>query len=435
MHKGREMKKLIEIITKVLPIKTQISKISKVKMDSRAVEKDDIFFALNNGKKYIDDVLKKGASLVVCDDKNWEGHERVAVVEDTLTAMQKLAHEYRKALSVKIIGVVGSNGKTTTKDIIYSVLSEKYRCIKTEGNYNNHIGVPYTLLQIDDDTEFAVVEMGMSSRGEIKILCDIALPDYGVITNIGDSHLEFLINRDNVFLEKSEIKNYVSPENLILFGDDVYLKNLHGIKTGFEKNNRYIIEDYHETPEGTAFKIENEIYSFPMNGKHNCINASLGTTIGKLTGLSCDEIRRGLLKCKVTAMRFEKVEKYGITYINDAYNASPISMRYSLETLESAYKGVSKIAVLADMGELGKDELKYHEDVLKYAVSLDIDKIILFGKLMKEASKVIEKDSEKEKLITAETKDEIKEIIRKNFADRVILLKGSNFNHLWEIME
>ena len=98
--------------------------------------------------------------------------------------------------------------------------------------------------------------MGMSSRGEIKILCDIALPDYGVMTNIGDSHLEFLINRDNVFLEKSEIKNYISPENLILFGDDVYLKNLHGIKTGFEKNNRYIIEDYHETPEGTAFKIK-----------------------------------------------------------------------------------------------------------------------------------------------------------------------------------
>ena len=159
MHKGREMKKLIEIITKVLPIKTQISKISKVKMDSRAVEKDDIFFALNNGKKYIDDVLKKGASLVVCDDKNWEGHERVAVVEDTLTAMQKLAHEYRKALSVKIIGVVGSNGKTTTKDIIYSVLSEKYRCIKTEGNYNNHIGVPYTILQLKEDDEFSVVEM------------------------------------------------------------------------------------------------------------------------------------------------------------------------------------------------------------------------------------------------------------------------------------
>ena len=429
------MKKLVEIITKVLPIKTQIEKIGKVKMDSRIVEKDDVFFALNNGKKYIDDVLKKGAALVVCDDEKWAGHEKVAVVEDTLAAMQNLAHEYRKALSVKIVGIVGSNGKTTTKDIIYSVLSEKYRCIKTEGNYNNHIGVPYTLLQIDDNTEFAVVEMGMSSRGEIKALCDIALPDYGVITNIGDSHLEFLINRDNVFLEKSEIKNYVSPENLILFGDDIYLKNLQGIKTGFEKNNDYVIENYHETSEGIAFEIEKEEYRFSMNGKHNCINASLGVTVGKLAGLSAEEIRRGLLNCKVTSMRFEKTVKNGITYINDAYNASPVSMRYSLETLESAYKSIPKIAVLADMGELGKDELKYHEDILKFAVSLDIDKIILFGKLMKEASKVIENREKAEKLITAETKDEIKEIIRKNFTDRVILLKGSNFNHLWEIME
>lgn len=429
------MKKLVEIITKVLPIKTKIEKISKVKMDSRIVEKNDVFFALNNGKNYIDDVLKKGAALVVCDDKKWAGHERVTVVENTLTAMQNLAHEYRKALSVKIVGIVGSNGKTTTKDIIYSVLSEKYRCIKTEGNYNNHIGVPYTLLQIDDNTEFAVVEMGMSSRGEIKALCDIALPDYAVITNIGDSHLEFLINRDNVFLEKSEIKNYVSPENLILFGDDVYLKNLPGIKTGFEKNNDYVIENYHETAEGTAFEIEGREYIFPMNGKHNCINASLGVSMGKLAGLSDDEIRNGLLNCKVTSMRFEKKIKNGITYINDAYNASPISMRYSLETLENAYKNIPKIAVLADMGELGKDELKYHEDILKFAVSLDIDKIILFGKLMKEASKVIENREKAEKLITAETKDEIKEIIRKNFTDRVILLKGSNFNHLWEIME
>ena len=275
----------------------------------------------------------------------------------------------------------------------------------------------------------------MSSRGEIKALCDIALPDYAVITNIGDSHLEFLINRDNVFLEKSEIKNYVSPENLILFGDDVYLKNLSGIKIGFEKNNDYVIENYHETAEGTAFEIEGREYIFPMNGKHNCINASLGVSMGKLAGLSDDEIRTGLLNCKVTSMRFEKKIKNGITYINDAYNASPVSMRYSLETLENAYKNIPKIAVLADMGELGKDELKYHEDILRFAVSLDIDKIILFGKLMKEASKVIENREKAEKLITAETKDEIKEIIRKNFTDRVILLKGSNFNHLWEIME
>lgn len=426
------MKKLVEIITKILPIKTKILNIGNVQMDSRKIEKDDVFFALNSGKNYIPQVLEKGASLVVCDDKKWEGHEKVAVVEDTLKTMQEIAKEYRKSLPIKIIGVVGSNGKTTTKDIVYSVLSSRYKCIKTEGNYNNHIGVPYTLLQIKEDDEFAVVEMGMSSRGEIKFLCETVLPDYGIITNIGDSHLEFLLNRENVFIEKSEIKNYVDKDRLIIFGDDFYLKNLNGIKVGFEKNNNFIIENYKETSEGVSFEIEKEKYNFHMNGKHNCINAAFGAVVGKTAGLSYEEIERGLKNCKVTPMRFQKVEKNGIKYINDSYNASPVSMKYSLETLADAYKGISKIAVLADMGELGKDELKYHIEVLEYAVTLDIEKIIVFGNIMKEAAEKIEN---REKLIIAETKEEIKNIIRKDFADRVVLIKGSNFNHLWEIME
>ena len=426
------MKKLVEIITKILPIKTKILNIGNVQMNSRKIEKDDIFFALNSGKNYIPQVLEKGASLVICDDKKWEGHEKVVVVEDTLKAMQEIAKEYRKSLPVKIIGVVGSNGKTTTKDIVYSVLSSKYKCVKTEGNYNNHIGVPYTLLQIKENDEFAVVEMGMSSRGEIKFLCETALPDYGIITNIGDSHLEFLLNRENVFIEKSEIKNYVDKDRLIIFGDDFYLKNLNGIKVGFEKNNNFIIENYTETSDGVSFEIEKEKYNFEMNGKHNCINAAFGTVIGKIAGLSYEEIERGLENCKVTPMRFQKIEKNGIKYINDSYNASPVSMKYSLETLADAYEGISKIAVLADMGELGKDELKYHIEVLEYAVALDIEKIIVFGNIMKEAAEKIEN---REKLIIAETKEEIKNIIRKDFADRVVLIKGSNFNHLWEIME
>lgn len=426
------MKKLVEIITKILPIKTKILNIGNVQMDSRKIEKDDIFFALNSGKNYIPQVLEKGASLVICDDKKWEGHEKVVVVEDALKAMQEIAKEYRKSLPVKIIGVVGSNGKTTTKDIVYSVLSSKYKCVKTEGNYNNHIGVPYTLLQIKENDEFAVVEMGMSSRGEIKFLCETALPDYGIITNIGDSHLEFLLNRENVFIEKSEIKNYVDKDRLIIFGDDFYLKNLDGIKVGFEKNNNFIIENYKETSEGVSFEIKNEKYNFKMNGKHNCINAAFGAVVGKTAGLSYEEIERGLKNCKVTPMRFQKIEKNGIKYINDSYNASPVSMKYSLETLADAYKGISKIAVLADMGELGKDELKYHIEVIEYAVALDIEKIIVFGNIMKEAAEKIEN---REKLIVAETKEEIKNIIRKDFSDRVVLIKGSNFNHLWEIME
>ena len=426
------MKKMIEIINKMLPIKTKLTKIGNVCMDSRKVEKDDIFFALNNGRNYISQVLEKGASLVICDDKKWEDNEKVVVVEDTLKTMQELAKEYRKSLLVKIIGVVGSNGKTTTKDIIYSVLSSKYKCIKTEGNYNNHIGVPYTLLQLREDDKYAVVEMGMSSCGEIKFLCEMALPDYGIMTNIGDSHLEFLLNRDNVFIEKSEIKNYVDNDKLIVFGDDIYLKKLDAIKVGFEENNKFIIKNYTENFEGVNFEIENEKYSFGMNGKHNCINASIGVAVGKIIGLTHEEIEKGLKNCKVTPMRFQKIEKNGIKYINDSYNASPVSMKYSLETLDKVYRENKKVAVLADMGELGKDELKYHVEVLKYALTLNIKKIIVFGDIMKKATEEIEN---KEKLIIAETKEEIKNIIKKDFSDSIILIKGSNFNHLWEIME
>lgn len=426
------MKKMIEIINKMLPIKTKLTKIGNVCMDSRKVEKDDIFFALNNGRNYISQVLEKGASLVICDDKKWEDNEKVVVVEDTLKTMQELAKEYRKSLLVKIIGVVGSNGKTTTKDIIYSVLSSKYKCIKTEGNYNNHIGVPYTLLQLREEDKYAVVEMGMSSRGEIKFLCEMALPDYGIMTNIGDSHLEFLLNRDNVFIEKSEIKNYVDSDKLIVFGDDIYLKKLDAIKVGFEENNKFIIKDYTENFEGVNFEIENEKYSFGMNGKHNCINASIGVAVGKIIGLTHEEIEKGLKNCKVTPMRFQKIEKNGIRYINDSYNASPVSMKYSLETLDKVYRENKKVAVLADMGELGKDELKYHVEVLKYALTLNIEKIIVFGDIMKKATEEIKN---KEKLIIAETKEEIKDIIKKDFSDSIILIKGSNFNHLWEIME
>lgn len=426
------MKKMIEIINKMLPIKTKLTKISNVCMDSRKVEKDDIFFALNNGRNYISQVLEKGASLIICDDKKWEDNEKVVVVEDTLKTMQELAKEYRKSLLVKIIGVVGSNGKTTTKDIIYSVLSSKYKCIKTEGNYNNHIGVPYTLLQLREDDKYAVVEMGMSSRGEIKFLCEMALPDYGIMTNIGDSHLEFLLNRDNVFIEKSEIKNYVDSDKLIVFGDDIYLKKLDAIKVGFEENNKFVIKNYTENFEGVSFEIENEKYNFGMNGKHNCINASIGVAVGKIIGLTHEEIEKGLKNCKVTPMRFQKIEKNGIRYINDSYNASPVSMKYSLETLDKVYRENKKVAVLADMGELGKDELKYHVEVLKYALTLNIEKIIVFGNIMKKATEEIRN---KEKLIIAETKEEIKDIIKKDFSDSIILIKGSNFNHLWEIME
>ncbi|WP_027128442.1 UDP-N-acetylmuramoyl-tripeptide--D-alanyl-D-alanine ligase [Fusobacterium perfoetens] len=424
------MKELLKLIEEKFHKTFKIDNISKVEIDSRNIKKGDLFFAINNGRNYIENVLKTEDTIVICDDNKWKNHERVIVVEDTIKAIQSIAKDYRKRLNIKLVGITGSEGKTTTKDIIHGILSSKYKTKKTVGNYNNHIGLPFTILQLDENDEFGVIEMGMSHKGEISALCDIANIDYGVITNIGDSHLEFMINRDNVFLEKSQIKNYISEKNFFIFGDDVYLKNLSGNKIGFNENNDFVISDYSETIDGVNFSVNSNSYSFKLNGKHNCINASIGIALGLSLGLTSSEIQKGLNLVQVTPMRFQKIEKDGILYINDAYNASPVSMKASLETFNRINFSKKKLAILADMGEMGKDEIFYHEDVLNFANNTDIDTIIILGSLMKEAYKNIKSN----KFILVENKDEIKKLIKNNFSDRVILLKGSNFNHLWEII-
>ncbi len=424
------MKKLIETLNETFEKKFEINNISKVEIDSRKIDKNDIFIAINNGKNYIQEVLDKGASLIICDDKHWENNNRVIVVEDSIKAMQLLAKNYRQKLNTKIIGITGSEGKTTTKDIIHGVLSSKYKTKKTLGNYNNHIGLPFTILQLKDDDEFGVIEMGMSHKGEIPVLCEIAGIDYGVITNIGDSHLEFMINRDNVFEEKSQIKDYIPKENLFIFGDDVYLSKLQGNKIGFNIENNFIINNYNETSKGVKFSLNNEDYLFKLNGKHNCINASIAISLGLSLGLSKEEIQTGLDSVQITPMRFEKIIKDGIFYINDAYNASPVSMKASLETFNNIKFDNKKLAVIADMGEMGSDEIKYHRDVINFALTTKIDNFILLGERMKKALEGFND----ERLSFCNSKAEIKMLINKKYKDNIILLKGSNFNHLWEII-
>ncbi|NME35996.1 MULTISPECIES: UDP-N-acetylmuramoyl-tripeptide--D-alanyl-D-alanine ligase [Fusobacterium] len=424
------MKQLLKVIEEKFHKTFKIHDISKVEIDSRNIKKGDLFFAINNGKNYIENVLKIEDTIVICDDNKWKNNERVIVVEDTVKAMQSIAKDYRKKLNIKLIGITGSEGKTTTKDIVHGILSSKYKVKKTLGNYNNHIGLPFTILQLNENDEFGVIEMGMSHKGEISALCDISDIDYGIITNIGDSHLEFMVNRDNVFLEKSQIKNYISEKNLFVFGDDIYLKNLSGNKIGFNKDNNFIITAYSETLDGVNFFVNGNQYTFKLNGKHNCINASIGIALGLSLGLTISEIQKGLDLVQVTPMRFQKIEKEGILYINDAYNASPVSMKASLETFDKINFSKKKLAILADMGEMGENAISYHEDVLRFANKSNIETIIILGPLMKEAYKNISSS----KFILVENKEEIKKLIKNNFSDRIILLKGSNFNRLWEII-
>lgn len=425
----------MKVLTEILKRKYKLNSIEEiidVVMDSRKVQKNSLFFAINNGNSYIDDVLNKGVALIIAD--NYKGNSsKVICVEDSVRAMQELAYEYRKALGLKVIGITGSNGKTTTKDMIYSILSQKYRCKKTEGNYNNHIGLPFTILQLSDEDEVSVLEMGMSSFGEIDRLCEIAQPDYGVITNIGDSHLEFLKTRENVFKAKGEMIKYISKENLIIFGDDYYLKNVDGITVGYETENKYQIKEFKDSDNGIEFFIEDDKYSISLNGKHNCINGAMGIVLGKKLGLTVEEIQRGLKDLVLTPMRFQKIVKGEIIYINDAYNASPISMRYSLETFDKLYNDIKKVIVLGDMLELGEKEIEYHYEVLEKALTVKADKIYIYGERMKKA---FERLLEKNRIEHFSDKELLKRRIAEEFPQKkAILLKGSRGMKMEEIIE
>lgn len=425
----------MKILTEILQQKynlLNLKKIANVVMDSRKVKENSLFFAINNGNNYIDEVLEKGATLVIAD--NYLGSDkRVIKVEDTIVAMQELARDYRKALKLLIIGITGSNGKTTTKDMVYSVLSQKYRCKKTEGNYNNHIGLPFTILQLEDGDEIAVLEMGMSGFGEIDKLCEISSPDYGIITNIGDSHLEFLKTRENVFKAKGEMIKYISEENLIVYGDDFYLRNLVGVTVGFGDNCKEQIRDFQDMESGLKFMLDGENYHVGLNGKHNCLNAAMSVVVGKKLKIDSSLIQKGFQNLELTPMRFQKIEKDSIIYINDAYNASPISMNYSLETFDKLYNEREKIVVLGDMLELGENEIEYHKQVLEKALSIRVDKIYIYGERMKEAQSLLENS---DKIEHFQDKKRISEKIKKSPLERkAVLLKGSRGMKMEEIIE
>lgn len=427
------MNKLFLILDNLLGIREQLNldKIENIIMDSRKVQKGDLFFAINNGNKYINEVLEKGASIVVAD--NYLGDDkRVFKVLNTVEFMQKFAKEYREALGLKVIAITGSNGKTTTKDMIYSVLSRKYRTKKTEGNYNNHIGLPFTILQLEEKDEVVVLEMGMSGFGEIDLLSSIAKPDIGVITNIGDSHLEFLKTRENVFKAKTELLNYVSSENTYIIGDDQYLKNVVGNKIGFNRENNFVIEDFIDSNDGMSFKVENSEYTLNLNGKHNALNAGMAIAIGKRFDLTSEEIKEGLKNLHLTPMRFQKIEKEDLIYINDAYNASPISMEYSLNTFDKLYNNMKKIVVLGDMLELGEKEIEFHREIIEKALSIKCDKIYLYGERMKKAYDLLEKN---DKIRCFNNKEDIVKLIANEIEKIAVLLKGSRGMKLEEIIK
>ncbi|ULN61320.1 UDP-N-acetylmuramoyl-tripeptide--D-alanyl-D-alanine ligase [Bacillus velezensis] len=363
--------------------------------DTRTLEKNQLFIPLKgehfNGHTFVPQAFEKGVSTVLWDrsEPNPPEERAVILVDDTLEALQTLAKAYLKELGTRVIGVTGSNGKTTTKDMLHAVLSTQYRVHKTAGNFNNHIGLPLTVLAMPEDTEIAVLEMGMSARGEIDFLSRLAEPEAAVITNIGESHMQDLGSREGIAEAKLEIINGLREDGVLFyFGDEPLLREkAYTCRTttyGAGAVNDLRLKEIKQAEEGTYFNIDGIERSFfiPVLGRHNVMNAMAAYAAGIYFGITPENAALGLSRLKVTGMRLELVKtENGISIVNDAYNASPTSMKAAVELIETMKGYRKKMLVLGDMLELGDEEKAFHEECGAAINPAEIDHVFTYGTL------------------------------------------------------
>lgn len=366
-----------------------------VVLDSRRLESGFCFIATRgervDGHDFIGQALQKGALCVICERIPEGVSGNFILVKDSLLALQDIAAYYRKTLHIPVIGITGSVGKTSTKEFIAGVLSRKFRVLKTEGNYNNEIGVPLTLLQIRPEHEIAVVEMGINHFGEMRRLSRMARPDVCVLTNIGECHLEFLGSREGVLRAKSEIFEYMQEYGMVyLNGDDDMLRNIERVKNkrpvtfGMKRRNDYYADEMvTHGLSGSSVTIHTGTGSFRatvnLPGEHMIRNALAATAIGCQFGLSEEELKEGIEAVRPVGGRSNIIQTEHFTLIDDCYNANPVSMRAALDMLAQA--DGRTVAILGDMGELGEKEVRYHKEVGAYAVQKHLTGLICVGSL------------------------------------------------------
>lgn len=413
---------------------------SYVETDTRNLKKDCIFIALKgekfNANEYVAEAIKKGASLCIVDEIKFKEDElresSIIKVKNTRKALLSLAKYYRSKLDIKVIGVTGSTGKTSTKDLIAASLSEKFKVFKTIGNFNNDIGLPLMVFKLDNSYDVAILEMGMNHFGEIEKLSDVARPDIAVITNVGISHIENLKTRENILKAKLEITTYFTENNILIINTDndmlsnIKDKNCNILKIGTKDNVDLKAENVNIGEENIEFTLKDckkEDFRFTLNvpGKHNVLNAMLAIACGKILKLSYKEINDGFKNLKSTSMRLDIIRKNKFTIINDSYNASPDSMKAAIDVLKTL-KGNRKIAVFGTMNELGEESFKAHKEVAEYFKNKELDLLIALGKY----TDAYEKGSKKENFISFKNCDEAVNYLNSYLnKDDVVLVKAS----------
>lgn len=395
-----KVKTLIKIVDGKGPNKNE--SFNKIKLDSRELNKNDLFIAINSGDKYIDDAFKKKCKVLT--EKEVSG---AIVVDNTIKALGEIASYLRQKYNKPIIAITGSNGKTTTKDLIYEVLSKKYRVLKNEKNKNNHIGLPETLLNLNDKYDICVLELGMNHEGEIDYLANICKPDYAIITNIGSAHIGHFKNIKEILKTKLEIKSH--SKKVFVNSDNKYLKRIKDT----EKISLDELDNIKYSFDKTEFDYNNTHFTFNIPGEHLLIDVLFAIKMGLIFNVDMEDIRQAIENFKTLEGRMNIInDKY--TIIDDCYNANYESIKGSLDTIKDDER--FKIIVLADMLELGHKSIYYHKKVNKLLKKIKNKCVLTIGEYSKyiKGKHFIDMD-----ILFKYLKSILKE-------DCIILIKGSN---------
>ena len=400
--------------------------------DTRTIEKGDLFFALKgpnfNGNQYAEDAIRKGALAAVIDEQDYEKGEKYLVVENSLEALQQLALRHRRQLNIPVIAIAGSNGKTTTKELLKAILQTMFETYATYGNLNNEIGVPLTLLSLTVKTQIAVIEMGAKQRGDIKFLCDIAEPTRGIITNTGKDHLETFKTLENTRKTNAELYEHLSKCNGTAFVNiaDADLMTEAAIvknKITYGKSDQ---ADYYGKIESfypllsISYRTDAgwNALNTKLTGKYNFENIMAAVAIGKHFNVTDENIKKAIESYAPSNNRSQLIVKDENTFILDAYNANPSSMKEALENL-AGIPAENKVAILGDMLELGGQSFEEHYAMAKFVQTLHLKKVILVGKEFGKVAKKID-------CVHFDATEEAKEWFnRQHFKDTTFLLKGS----------
>jgi UDP-N-acetylmuramoyl-tripeptide--D-alanyl-D-alanine ligase len=354
-----------------------------VDTDTRKIRKGAMFFALKgdnfNGNEFAEDALKSGANYVIIDEEKYKTGPKTILVENVLETLQKLANFHRKQLAIPIISLTGSNGKTTTKELINAVLSKKYVTVATAGNLNNHIGVPLTLLSMTPKTVIGIVEMGANHLKEIEFLCEIAEPTYGLITNFGKAHLEGFGDFEGVIKAKSELYDFLRLHKGTVFiniDDELQVKQSAGINAVEFSNN---VIKFMEANPFVKVQFKNTLIESNLIGKYNYNNIAVAVAVGNYFDISETDIKIAIENYIPVNNRSQLIQKGTNKIILDAYNANPSSMQAALENF-SQLKEENKVVFLGDMFELGKDSNAEHEKIANLVASYHFSKVFLIGR-------------------------------------------------------